>query len=81
MFGTAKPKKEFFDKIFETIPEKDLSKICIIGDSLSSDIKGGINAGIDTCYFSKNKTNLPLSPTYIAEDYNEIREIFLYEKN
>ncbi len=78
-FGSAKPKREFFEKIFALIPEKDLSKMCIIGDSLSSDIQGGINAGIDTCYLSKNTENLAVCPTYTAKDYTQIREIFLYE--
>ncbi len=78
-FGSTKPEKEFFDKIFKLIPEKDLSKMCIIGDSMSSDILGGINAGIDTCYFNKNTENLPYRPTYIAKDYAELKGIFLYE--
>ena len=78
-FGSAKPEKEFFDKIFKLIPEKDLSKICIIGDSMSSDILGGINAGIDTCYLSENTENLPLTPTYIVKDYTELKKVFLYE--
>lgn len=74
--GSQKPERKFFDFIFEGIPEKDKSKICIIGDSMSSDILGGINAGIDTCFYSPEKTNMPYLPTYVAKSYGDIIEIF-----
>ena len=47
--GTPKPQKEFFEHCMEHIEEKDKSKILIVGDSLTSDIKGGCLAGIPTC--------------------------------
>ncbi|MCI8331293.1 MAG: noncanonical pyrimidine nucleotidase, YjjG family [Clostridiales bacterium] len=50
--GTAKPDKAFFDHVFAAIPDFDAGKTLIVGDSLSSDIAGGINAGIDTCWFN-----------------------------
>lgn len=54
--GVEKPGAEFFDKVFETIDieGKGISKdeILIIGDSLTSDIKGGNNAGIKTCWYN-----------------------------
>ena len=50
--GHQKPSKEYFDYCFKNIDKIDLSKTLIIGDSLSSDIQGGINAGIDTCWFN-----------------------------
>ena len=54
--GYEKPRKEYFDYCLEKIEEKDLSKILIVGDSLTSDIAGGNNAGIMTCWYNpKNK--------------------------
>ncbi len=50
--GFNKPAKEYFDRCFEEIPGMELSRCIIIGDSLSSDIQGGINAGIRTCWFN-----------------------------
>lgn len=47
--GTPKPAKEFFDYCLKHIEEKDKSKLLIVGDSLSSDIKGGVLSGIPTC--------------------------------
>lgn len=79
--GSQKPEKRFFDAVFEAITEKDRRKICIIGDSLSSDIQGGINAGIDTCFFCPKNLNLLTTPTYIAESYNEILKIFTETEN
>ena len=50
--GYQKPEKEYFDYVVNHIPEKDKAKILIVGDSMSSDILGGINSGIDTCWFN-----------------------------
>lgn len=50
--GFQKPQKGFFDFVFARIPEKDRARMLIIGDSLSSDIRGGNNAGIDTCWLN-----------------------------
>ena len=50
--GAVKPQREFFDACFARIPGFDRSRAIIVGDSLSSDILGGINAGIRTCWFN-----------------------------
>ena len=48
--GHNKPSKAYFDGCFARIPGFDSAKAMIVGDSLSSDILGGINAGIKTCW-------------------------------
>ena len=48
--GANKPHKEFFDRCFSEIPGFEPAEAMIVGDSLSSDIRGGINAGIATCW-------------------------------
>ena len=48
--GHNKPSKAYFDACFAQIPGFDPAKAMIVGDSLSSDILGGINAGIKTCW-------------------------------
>ncbi len=50
--GADKPSKAFFDYCFARIPGFDPAKAMIVGDSLSSDIQGGINAGITTCWIN-----------------------------
>ena len=52
ILGANKPDKQFFDICFAEIPDFSLSETVIIGDSLSSDIKGGINAGITTVWIN-----------------------------
>ncbi len=52
--GSQKPQKAFFDQCFARIPDFDPTLALIIGDSLTSDIKGGNNAGIETCWFNPN---------------------------
>ena len=44
--------KEYFDYVFERIPNFAPEEGLIIGDSLSADIKDGYVAGIDTCWFN-----------------------------
>lgn len=50
--GFNKPSAEFFDACFERIPGFEKDKAIIVGDRLSSDILGGINAGVRTCWFN-----------------------------
>lgn len=72
--GYNKPAKEYFDRCFEQIPELDLSRCIIVGDSLSSDIQGGINAGIRTCWynpkFAQNRKNV--EPDYEIYDLKQV---------
>ena len=48
--GFNKPAKAFFDICFSRIPDFEPDKAMIVGDSLTSDIRGGNNAGIQTCW-------------------------------
>ena len=75
--GAEKPSVEYFDAVFSKIPSFDKNKAIIIGDSLSSDIKGGINAGIDTCWYNPKMANAPenLSITHIVSKLSEIENI------
>lgn len=58
--GVQKPNKEFFDLVLADLPEKDSSKILVVGDSLTSDMQGGKNAGLTTClYDPKNQILMP----------------------
>lgn len=50
--GVEKPDILFFKKVFEKIHPEDKSQVMIVGDSLTSDIQGGNNAGIMTCWYN-----------------------------
>lgn len=64
--GENKPSKAYFDLCFSRIPDFDSTKAIMVGDSLTSDIQGGINAGIPTCWV--NATGKP-NATSIRPDY------------
>ncbi|MBN1253615.1 MAG: YjjG family noncanonical pyrimidine nucleotidase [Bacteroidales bacterium] len=73
----AKPDKLFFDYTLEKINFKNKSEILIVGDSLTSDIQGGINSDIDTCWFNPNKNGniLSFNPTFEIVNLSEIEKI------
>ncbi|TCL55711.1 2-haloacid dehalogenase [Kineothrix alysoides] len=50
--GVPKPQKEYFDRCFSRIQDFDKEKVIIVGDSLSSDMLGGNNAGLVTCWYN-----------------------------
>lgn len=75
--GTKKPNKEFFDLCRSKITDYDPAKTMIIGDSLSSDMAGGNNAGILCCWFNPkgqvNETNLRID--YEIKSLKELKQI------
>ena len=80
--GFNKPDREFFQRCFARIPDFDRDRCIIIGDSLSSDILGGINAGIKTCWFNpkhKGRGEFP-APDYELSELQQapalLKEIF-----
>ena len=74
--GYQKPRVEFFEYVFRRIPQVDLSKTVIIGDSLSSDIQGGVNAGIDNIWLNPHGENSDkIQPTYMIQTLDELYEI------
>ncbi len=50
--GFEKPDARFFDEVLGHIQETDKSRILLVGDSLTSDILGGTNAGLPTCWYN-----------------------------
>ena len=63
--GYHKPERAYFDYCFARIPNFDPTRALIIGDSLTSDILGGRNAGIRTCWF--NPKRKPCSPAILPD--------------
>lgn len=75
--GAPKPQREFFQYCLERIPEEDKSRILIVGDSLTSDIKGGIQMGIPTCWYHHGDrvNDTPWRPDHEITDLHRIYEI------
>ena len=77
--GYEKPHIEYFNGVISKIPDFDKSKAIIIGDSLTSDIQGGINAGIDTCWYNPKGKPSPegMNITYTITDLSQLEDIIL----
>jgi len=75
--GYQKPMKEYFDFVFERIPGFSADEALIIGDSLSSDIKGGQQASLDTCWFNpgRKSNETGILPTYEIHRLDELYHI------
>lgn len=75
--GHHKPEKEYFTYCFSQIPDFEKDQAIIVGDSLTSDILGGINAGIATCWFNpKGKPGrTDIVPDYQITSLSELLEI------
>lgn len=75
--GYEKPAKEFFDYVLQHIGTYAKDEILIVGDSLTSDMLGGILAGIQCCWYNpegkENIDNLPIH--YTIQNLNRIREL------
>ena len=73
----SKPDPKIFEHALNNIKHTDKSKVLMVGDSLTSDIQGGINFGIDTCWFNPNKivNKTEIKPTYEISNLMELKDI------
>lgn len=77
--GYQKPHPGIFDYAFDKLglrPE-DKSRVLIVGDSLTSDMKGGLDYGIDTCWFNPfhRPNTLGRRPTYEIRSLEEVKKL------
>jgi YjjG family noncanonical pyrimidine nucleotidase len=75
--GVAKPGTEIFDLVFEQLGMPDRSTALMIGDSLSSDMQGGTNYGIATCWYNPSGLRLPegQSVTHQIADLRQLLDL------
>lgn len=75
--GAHKPSPEFFDACFAKTRNAKREETLIVGDSLTSDILGGINAGIHTCHYTNGRdfTYTDIKPEYSARNFEELLQI------
>lgn len=73
--GHHKPEKAYFDYCFARIEDFDPSKTLIVGDSLTSDIRGGINAGIRTCWVNPEHKSGHIRPDYEIEALSQLEAL------
>ena len=76
--GASKPDPAYFDSLFSDIGVVDRSRAIILGDSLTSDMLGGRNAGITTCLYLNGRQHVqsPLCD-YQISDYDGFFDIIM----
>lgn len=77
--GYEKPSRFFFDHVLAQIPGITRENCLLIGDSLTSDIQGGINAGLDTCWLNRDHAENPgqVNPTYEIDQLEQLYQIVM----
>ena len=72
--GAEKPSAAFFDQVFDAISPVDKSQVMIVGDSLTSDMRGG-DAAIVTCWYNPDGLKAP-EGIRIDHDIRDLHEIY-----
>lgn len=65
--GFPKPDVRYFDYVFSRIPGVERREILLVGDSLTSDMQGAENAGLDSCWFNPAGQKRPSQPAITYE--------------
>lgn len=75
--GYAKPQHGYFEEVFKRMKYPDKNRVLIVGDNISSDIKGGIDYGIDTCWYNHEKVEVDhiFNSKYQIEDLQSLKSI------
>lgn len=80
--GASKPEKRYFEYVFRHLGNLDLRDILLVGDSLTSDMQGAENAGLDSCWLNPSRLPRPIKPsvTYMIHDLRQLLDVALYGK-
>jgi 2-haloacid dehalogenase len=75
--GVAKPDRRIFDVAFQKMDHPRKEDVLIVGDSLTSDIKGGSDYGIDTCWFNPKQKprSLDIEIRYEIDDLKDLWDV------
>ena len=76
---SEKPNRKIFDTALRSLGVENRERVLMVGDSLTSDIQGGINAGLDTCWYNPNHTENPgkVCPTYEISDLEALYQLVM----
>ena len=75
--GAQKPQEEFFEYCFRHMGRRDVENMLVVGDSLTSDIRGANRSGIDACWYNpKGEENTAgVKVDYEIHDLSELKKI------
>ena len=71
---SEKPSRRIFDSALRALGVENREHVLVVGDGLTSDIQGGVNAGLDTCWFIPGHAENPgkVSPSYEIASLEEL---------
>lgn len=77
--GIAKPDVGIFEHAFNLMGNPPKEQILMVGDNPHSDILGGLNAGIDTCWLNASGSTAPtnIQPHYEVDSLNQLQQLLL----
>lgn len=77
--GAAKPSARLFDHALKDLGITDRSRVLVVGDDLNADIKGGRNAGLDTCWvnFAGAENNTDIEPKHTITSFEALYRIVM----
>lgn len=78
--GFPKPDPRYFSAVLHAIGNPDPARVLVVGDSLSSDIAGGIRSGLDTCWYNPSQTPCPPGVTPVYE-ISELKQLLSIKNN
>lgn len=73
--GCLKPNKEIFEFALQ-LTNADINESIMIGDNIEADIKGAMNAGLDTIFVNHLSVEINVRPTYVIHHLKELEDIF-----
>jgi len=80
--GAEKPSPIFFRHVFRKLAPYGSDEVVIVGDSLTSDIRGGVNAGILTCWYNPERKPMPddLRIDFNIQRLDEVEDLIFLKK-
>lgn len=80
--GATKPNPRIFEYALKKLGIQNPKKVLMVGDSLGADIKGGINAKLDTCWcnFNGAENETGIIPTHTIRSYEELKLVAVGEE-
>lgn len=77
--GHYKPQASFFEYTFDQINQPNKNGVLMVGDNLNSDIKGGRDYGLDTCWFNPHAKagDETIKPTFTIQRLEELATLVL----
>jgi len=81
--GCRKPEKAYFDRVIEAIGARThRTQVLVVGDSLTSDIRGAFNARLDSLWLNRSGAQPgPVPPTYEVHTLAELGQVLTTPSN